>query len=128
MNKKDRVVDQIARCHARLEKIRKLGQQMSTLGAAGDQSAAGLAQQRLAAIAALQRHCPHPLLMEVPHDAWRGPYRPIRLCEICGLVESAWQFDRLAGRHTRPGTWADCRRAYRDLLGDPLPDALLGNG
>lgn len=128
MNNKDLVVARIARCHARLEKIRKLGQQMAAPGTDGDQAAARLAQQRLAAIAALQRHCPHPLLLEVPHDAWRGPYRPIRLCEICGLVESAWQFDRLVTGRTQPGSWADCRRTYRDLLGDPLPDALQGDG
>jgi hypothetical protein len=124
MNKKNLLVDRIAGCHARLGKIRKLGQQMAVPDAAGNRPANWLAQQRLAAIAVLQRNCPHSLLMEVPHDAWRGPYRPVRLCEICGLVESAWQFDRLATGRTRPGSWADCRRAYRDLLGDPLPDAL----
>lgn len=127
MNKKDLVVDRIARCHARLEKIRKLGQQMTAPDADSDYLSARLAQQRLAAIAALQRHCPHPLLIEVAHDAWRGPYRPVRLCEICGLVESAWRFDRLATGRTRPGSWADCRRAYRELLGDPVPDALVGD-
>jgi hypothetical protein len=118
------MVDQIARCHARHEKIRKLARQMTLSNDAGTPSAIRMARQRNRAIATLRRSCPHSLLMEVAHDAWRGPYRPLRLCEICGLVESAWRFDRLVGGRTRPGSRADCRRIYLDLLGQPVPDVL----
>lgn len=121
---KELMVDQVAQCCARLEKIRKLGQQLALSGNGETASTTRLAQQRNRAIAALQHGCPYTLLMEVAHDAWRGPYRPLRLCEICGLIESTWHFERLTSGRIRPGSQADCRRVYLDLLGLPVPDVL----
>lgn len=69
---------------------------------------------------ALQAACNHALIAEAPYQGettFRTTQPPMRVCEVCGLYESAWNFKHLPGKRVRNVAREELLEVRNEILG-----------